>query len=242
MMLWTPRARRALECRRLDAAFSGRGLTRACREGMDQQSDRLAVVLARDEHAGTVRQAARRKSGPPEVGESQACRAWHGDRHSKALCAGTGAPSAVSPPSPPFQPAPERGLALPGRAPGQQSLDADVLVDCFPVDAFAAADQPVVRPFGSGGVEEPREPRQGDRDRPAVAQVDAQGVGVDGNAHRVRQWVLGGQSTDPIPPGLRTCREAAYSRPTRARRQLHTIRTPGRRRDVARRASLTIRA
>ena len=56
--------------------------------------------------------------------------------------------------SPLFKPSLEGGLAFPRGSARKQALDADVLVEVFPMDALSFADESPVGPFlGRGGDE-----------------------------------------------------------------------------------------
>jgi hypothetical protein len=68
----------------------------------------------------------------------------------------------------------------------KQTLYRDVLIELWPIDANAAADQPIV-PTGIGrGLPQSREPRQRDGHFSAIRQADTQSVRRAGHFDRSR--------------------------------------------------------
>jgi hypothetical protein len=119
------------------------------------------------------RESARRAAVDP--GESSASGALSG-----ALLSG-------SPLFADLKPAFERSLALPGALPEQEILHADVLVEVGPVDAFPVADQAPIMPLFRRAMVKPQIPTRGDRDGPAIGEIDCQrlfgGLDMDGSWH-----------------------------------------------------------
>ena len=79
----------------------------------------------------------------------------------------------------PFQPAFEGRLTLTRTTPGEQAFYANVLVQIFPVDALALADQSPIAPLLCGSVQEPGIPGQWHRDSPTIVQLHRESIICD---------------------------------------------------------------
>ena len=73
-----------------------------------------------------------------------------------------------------FEPTPEGGLRLTRTPTGEESFDADVLIEIGPVNALAVADESPTRALSIGAVRKPWVPCERYTDGPAVDQVDNQ--------------------------------------------------------------------
>jgi hypothetical protein len=74
------------------------------------------------------------------------------------------------------KPSSQRRLRFTRAPPREKAIDADVLIQFGPVDAFALADESPLDSLLRRAVGEPRVPDQGNRDRAAIDEVNYQGV------------------------------------------------------------------
>ena len=96
----------------------------------------------------------------------------------------------------------KRQLTFPGGPSGEQSCDADILVQVLPMDSSPPANQPPVFALLGRGMQQSGVPVQGNREGPAIAQFHIQRV-------RPYRYVLGmgdcdlnRGSTHPKPPSV----------------------------------------
>jgi hypothetical protein len=94
-----------------------------------------------------------------------------------------------------------RLLFRPSTRASQESFDAQILVQIWPVDSFPVADQFPFPSFARVRVQQAREPRQGHRETTSIDEIDGEFVGIRGNVGSAGVHVGSSGLNPPVLPG-----------------------------------------